>query len=473
MGRKRKGFKSIIFENREITGIAEESRSVCRTDDGIVCFVEGAVPGDVVDVLVTQKKKGFYFGAVHNLVEASPDRIKAPCKHFGICGGCKWQHFHYAGQLREKENKVLQAMLRIGKTEPQEFQPILGCGEEFFYRNKLEFTFSNKRWLEPEEMSSEGDILKEPGLGFHRAGAFDKVVDIEECMLQPDPSNAIRNFVKAFAIRMNWTFFNVRQREGFLRNLMVKTSSIGEVMVLLSFHYKDDEAIGALMEAIMTNFPEITTLVYVINEKANDTFLDLPIEIYHGPGYIVEKLGEVKYRLGPKSFFQTNTKQAVRLYDLALEFAGLQPTDHVNDLYTGLGSIALYASSRCKSIVGVENVAPAIEDARANADWNGISNATFVVGNVEDVVDTGFITKYGRPDVVITDPPRAGMHERVIDTLLQLECPKIVYISCNPSTQARDVAMLSTKYNLEKLRAVDMFPQTNHIESVALLTLKK
>ncbi len=472
MGRRKKNFTPLVLPNRDITGIAEESRSVCRSDDGIVCFVEGAVPGDVVDVLVTQKKKGCYFGIINRLVKASPARIKAPCKHFGVCGGCKWQHFDYAGQLREKENKVLQAMLRIGKTEPREFLPILGCEEEYFYRNKLEFTFSNKRWLEPEEMSTEGDIIREPGLGFHRAGAFDKVVDIEECLLQTEPSNAIRNFVREFAIRKNWPFFNVRKREGFLRNLMIKTSSIGEVMVLLSFHYRDDEAIRELMDAIMTAFSSITTLVYVINEKANDTFLDLPIEIYHGPGYIVEKLGDVKYRLGPKSFFQTNTKQAIRLYDLALEFAGLSPDNHVYDLYTGLGSIALYASSHCKSIVGVENVAPAIDDAKANAEWNGISNATFVVGNVEDVVDSDFIAAHGRPDVVITDPPRAGMHEKVIDTLLALECPKIVYISCNPSTQARDVEMLSAKYNLEKLRAVDMFPQTNHVESVALLIMK-
>lgn len=472
MRRGKRKFNPILLPNRVITGIAEDGKAVCRTDDGIVCFVEGAVPGDVVDVMVIQKKKGFYTGVIQNLVQPSSERKEAPCLHFGICGGCKWQHFEYAGQLREKQNKVEQAMLRIGKTEPGEFLPIMGCEDEYFYRNKLEFTFSNKRWLNQDEMSLEGDIIKEPGLGFHRPGAFDKIVDIQECLLQPNPSNAIRNFIRKFAISRDWPFFNVRSREGFLRNLLIKTSSLGEVMVLVSFHYDDQEAIRSLLDAVIKEFDNITTLLYVINEKANDTFLDLPVVTYYGPGYIVEMLGRVRYKLGPKSFFQTNTRQTINLYDRALEFAALQPTDLVYDLYTGLGSIALYASSQCRHIVGVENVAPAIEDARANAEWNGISNAEFVTGNVEDVVSDSFIDRYGRPDVVITDPPRAGMHTGVIDTLLRLECPRIVYISCNPSTQARDVQLLSVKYKLDKLQAVDMFPQTNHIESVALLTLK-
>ncbi|MCO6461158.1 MAG: 23S rRNA (uracil(1939)-C(5))-methyltransferase RlmD [Saprospiraceae bacterium] len=471
MARKKK-FNPIILTDRKMTGIAEDSMSVCRTDDGIVCFVDGAVPGDVVDVLITNKKKGSFFGQVHRIIQPSKVRIQAPCTHFGVCGGCKWQHFDYQGQLREKENKVIQTMRRIGKTEPKEYIPILGCEQQYFYRNKLEFTFSNKKWLTAEEMSPEGDVLREPGLGFHRPGAFDKIVDIRHCLLQPDPSNDIRNSIRDFAIRQNWPFFNVRSREGFLRNLLIKTSTTGETMVLLSFHYKDEDAIRVLMDHIITQFPDITTLLYVINPKANDIFLDLPIETYYGPGYIVEMLGNVRYKLGPKSFFQTNTRQAIRLYDRALEFADLKPDDLVYDLYTGLGSIALYTSSHCKKIVGVENVPPAIEDARENASLNGIQNVEFVVGNVEDVVNEDFIARYGVPDVIITDPPRAGMHANAIHTLLRLECPKIVYISCNPATLARDVELLSVKYNLDKLQAVDMFPQTNHIEAVSLLTLK-
>jgi len=473
MGRGKGRFNPIILTGRTITGIAEDSKSVCRTDDGQVCFVEGAVPGDVVDVLVLQKKKGFLIGVMQNLITPSPERVEPVCEHFGICGGCKWQNFSYKGQLAEKQNKVEQAIIRIGKVEPDEFLPILGCEEPYYYRNKLEYTFSNKRWLTKDEMSLEGDILKEPGLGFHRPGAFDKIVDIDHCWLQPDPSNQIRNFVKEFAKQQNWPFFNVRAREGFMRNLLIKTSSLGETMVLVAFHYDDQDAIKLLLDAMLVRFESITTLLYVINEKANDTFLDLPCITYSGPGYIVEMLGKIKYKLGPKSFFQTNIKQTINLYDQALAFAALKPTDLVYDLYTGLGSIALYAASQCEKIVGVENVAPAIEDAKSNAEWNNITNAEFVVGNVEDVMNESFISKYGRPDVVITDPPRAGMHGDVVNTLLQLECPKIVYISCNPSTQARDIQILSEKYNLDKLQAVDMFPQTNHIEAVALLTLKK
>ena len=472
MGRGKGRFNPIILTGRTITGIAEDSKSVCRTDDGQVCFVEGAVPGDVVDVLVLQKKKGFLIGVMQKLITPSPERVEPVCEHFGICGGCKWQNFSYKGQLAEKQNKVEQAIVRIGKTEPKEFLPILGCEEPYYYRNKLEYTFSNKRWLTKDEMSLEGDILKEPGLGFHRPGAFDKIVDINHCYLQPDPSNEIRNFVKWFAKEQEWPFFNVRAREGFMRNLLIKTSSLGEIMVMVSFHYDDQDAIKLLLDAMLARFDDITTLIYVINEKANDTFLDLPCITYYGPGYIVEMLGKVKYKLGPKSFFQTNINQTINLYNIALDFADLKSTDNVYDLYTGLGSIALYAAAHCKKIVGVENVEPAIEDAKSNAIWNNINNAEFVVGNVEDVMNDSFIERYGRPDVIITDPPRMGMHGNVVETLLKLECPKIVYISCNPSTQARDIQLLSEKYELDKLQAVDMFPQTNHIEAVALLTLK-
>lgn len=470
MGRKR--FTPIILTNRTITGIAEDSKAVCRSDDGIVCFVEGAVPGDVVDVKVLQKKKGFYLGVLDKIITPSTNRINPVCTHFGVCGGCKWQHMSYEAQLSEKDNKVRQAMQRIGKLEAKEILPIMGCDEPYYYRNKLEFTFSNKKWLTVDEMQDEDIPARQPGLGFHRPGAFDKIVDITHCHLQGGLSNAIRNFVRQYTVENQWPFFNVRSREGLMRNLLIKTTAAGQTMVLVSFHLRDDEKIKQLMQAIMDAFPDITTLLYVVNPKANDTILDLECHVWHGPGYIIEYIDQIQFRIGPKSFFQTNIRQTVNLYHRALSFADLKATDLVFDLYTGIGSIALYAAGQCRQLVGIENVAPAIEDARENAKLNDIENVLFHVGNVEDIFDDNFIASYGKPNVVITDPPRAGMHSSVIDTLIQLRVPKIVYISCNPATQARDIGLLSDTYMLEKFQAVDMFPQTNHVESIALLRLK-
>jgi 23S rRNA (uracil1939-C5)-methyltransferase len=465
-------FRPRILPNIKITGIAEGSFAVGRADDGTVCFVEGAVPGDVVDFLALQKKKGCYFGSLKQVHTPSPHRVEPPCTHFGICGGCKWQHYDYPAQLHEKEDKVLQAIRRIGKVIPQESLPIIGCENPYYYRNKLEFTFSNKRWLTQEEMNLDTIPVHEPGLGFHRPKAFAQVVDIQECLLQADPSNAIRNFVRDFTKERNWDYYNIKTGEGYLRNLIVRTSSLGEVMVILCVRYDMLQRIDELFTALTAQFPVISTLCFVVNSKGNDSISDLEVIIWSGPGYIVEVLGEVKYKIGPQSFFQTNTLQTKVLYDTALAFAGIKPEDRVYDFYTGLGSIALYLAKHCHTVIGIENVEAAIRDAHENAQLNGITNAHFICGDMKDVFDQAFIQKYGKADVIITDPPRAGMHESVVRTMLDLETPRIVYISCNPATQARDIQWLSEKYTLEKLQAVDMFPHTGHVESVALLTLR-
>ena len=464
-------FTPRIIPNIQITGIAEDTYAVGRTPEGIVCFVEGAVPGDVVDVLVFNKKKGYFQGSMQRLITPSPDRIAPPCIHFGICGGCKWQHLAYHRQLSEKENRVYQAIQRLGKVEPEERLPIMGCEQTYFYRNKLEFTFSNKRWLTREEMNLQEMPRKEPGLGFHRPGAFDQIVDIDECLLQADPSNELRNFIREFTKAREWAYFNVRSREGWLRNLIVRTTSIGEVMIVLSVHYEQPEWIEELLSVLDHRFPQLTTICYVINPKANDTISDLDYTVWKGPGYIVEVLGGIKYKIGPKSFFQTNTPQTLRLYEAAVRFADIRPHHIIYDFYTGLGSIALFVARQCKKVIGVENVEAAIEDAKENARWNNITNAEFIAGDMKDVFNQEFTSTHGRADVIITDPPRAGMHGDVIESLLELAAPRIVYISCNPATQARDINLLSVKYKLDKIQPVDMFPHTNHVESIALLTL--
>lgn len=464
-------FRPRIIPDVKITGIAEGSYAVGRASEGTVCFVEGAVPGDVVEFLAIQKKKGCYFGSIKFLQHSSPYRISAPCEHFGICGGCKWQHYDYPAQLAEKEDKVRQAIRRIGKVEPGSFLPIIGCENPYYYRNKLEFTFSNKRWLTQEEMRLNNIPVHEPGLGFHRPKAFAQVVDIQHCMLQTEPSNAIRNFIRDFTLDRQWEYYNIRSGEGYLRNLIVRTSSLGQVMVILCVREDLPERIDELFSALMQRFPEISTLCYVINDKGNDSIYDLEVQIWSGPGFIVEVLGAIKYKIGPKSFFQTNTHQSKLLYDTAVKMAGIRKDDLVYDFYTGLGSIALYVASQCRSVIGVENIEAAIEDAKENAHFNDITNAQFICGDMKDVFNETFISKYGKADVIITDPPRAGMHESVVKTMLDLESPRIVYVSCNPATQARDINWLSEKYQLDKLQAVDMFPHTGHVESVALLTL--
>ena len=467
----RKRRREIIIENIPITGLADKGRGVGRNEEGVVFFVEDALPGDVIDVRVIKQKEGFVEGIIHAIKTYSEHRVAPFCSHFGICGGCKFQNLDYKTQLHYKEDNVINALKRIGKIEIGEFLPIVAAENNQYYRNKLEYTFSNKRWLEKAELDS-GVSKYEDVLGFHRPGAFDKIVDIHHCYLQPDPSNKIRNSVKAIALEQGLSFFDLRTQEGFLRNIMLRITTLGETLVIVSFYYEDKAARIKFLDEMLKRVPEISTLLYCINSKANDFILDLDIITYSGNGFVEEKLGPVTFKIGPKSFFQTSTKQAEKLFDKVVEFADLKGDENVYDLYTGLGSIALYIAHKCKQVVGIEEIAAAIEDAKENAERNNIHNAIFYAGDVKDILTTEFAEKHGKPDVLITDPPRAGMHTAVAEMLLQLEAPKIVYVSCNPATQARDLFILSKKYDTIKVQPVDMFPHTHHIENVALLKLR-
>lgn len=469
MGRKRR--RHIQLENVKITGIADKGRSVGKTEDGRVVFVEEVAPGDVVDVQTNRKKKGVFFGYPIDFQSYSLDRVVPFCPHFELCGGCKWQHLTYEAQLRHKQTVVEDAILRIGRVEVEDFQTILPALQQTYYRNKLEYSFSSKRWLTKEEINS-GISNKEDVLGFHKAGAFDKIIDIEHCFLQPDPSNALRNRIRLIAKEQGLSFYDAKANVGFMRNMIIRISSIGEIMLIMSFKEDDKDKYKPLLDQLLADFPQISSLFYCINTKVNDFLMDLDMALYAGKDYIEERLEKVRFKVGPKSFFQTNTMQGKRLYDTVVEFADLKGEENVYDLYTGLGSIALYVANNCKQIVGIEEVAPAIEDAKNNAKLNNIKNAIFYAGDVKDVLTTEFAQKHGKADVLITDPPRAGMHPNVVKMLLQLESPKIVYVSCNPATQARDLNLLSEKYKVLKVRPVDMFPHTHHIESVALLELK-
>jgi len=445
--------------------------AVGRTASGEVVFVDGAVPGDVVDVLVLRKKKSVAHGVVKQFNKYSDARIEPKCAHFWDCGGCKWQHLDYQAQAKYKYQTVVDAMTRIGKIQT-EVRPLLQADPIYGYRNKLEYSFSDKRWITLAEAESGAEIVSSPGLGFHRPGSFDKIVDVRQCFLQEDLSNEIRNFVRDFTLEHGYTYYNVKTHEGLMRNMVVRNTTLGEWMLIVVFAKNDQSRIKSLMDALAERFPQITSLQYVVNKKLNDTILDQDILLYKGMPYIQEQLGRVTYKIGPKSFFQTNTKQAVTLFDVVMDFAEFQGHENVYDLYTGLGSIALYMSHRVNRVVGIEEVEPAIIDAEENARHNGIQNARFYAGDVKDILSKEFIEKHGAPDVVVTDPPRAGMHEQVIQTLLSLRAPKIVYVSCNPATQARDLALLSELYVVTKLQPVDMFPHTHHIENVALLVLK-
>ena len=454
-----------------ITGIADRGKSVCRDEEGRVIFVEEVAPGDVVDVLVTKKKKGSFLGVAKHFHQYSKDRVTPFCAHFDFCGGCKWQHLSYEAQLHHKQLVVENAINRIGKVEVEDFQSILGAPHDTFYRNKLEFTFSSKRWLTRYEIT-EGVSNEEDVFGFHRAGAWDKVIDIQKCWLQPDPSNQIRNSVKAIAIEQGLPFFDIRANKGLLRQMIIRTTSLGETLLVFGFYEDDQSRITAFLDAVLEQNPEITTICYCINPKVNDYMMDLEMRTYFGKGYIEEALKHVRFRIGPKSFFQTNTEQAINLYDTVVEFANLKGTENVYDLYTGLGSIALYVAQNCRQVVGIEEIEAAIADADRNAILNGIDNAIFYAGDVKDILTPEFAQRHGKPDVLITDPPRAGMHPKVVKMLLELAAPRLVYVSCNPATQARDLQTLSEKYEVKKLRPVDMFPHTHHIESVALLEIR-
>ncbi len=462
--------KPLTLYEVPIHGIADRGKGVGRTTQGLTVFVEGAVPGDVVDVYVQKKKSGFAEGNVERIVSPSADRVDYFCQHFPVCGGCKWQNLDYAAQLRHKQKVVEDALQRIAKVDVGEFLPILGAPQTTFYRNKLEFGFANKRWLLPEEMGDE-NLDAEHALGFHRAGYFDKIIDIQKCWLQPEPSNELRNTCRALALEQGLSFYDMRRHTGLLRNLMVRLTTTGELMLLVSFAQNDLDAIETYLDSILENFPQMTTLVYCINTKMNDSLFDQHMITYYGKGYVVEHLGDLKFKIGPKSFFQTNSIQGKNLYDVTARFAGLTGQENVYDLYTGTGSIALYLARYCRQVVGIEEIPEAIADAEENMRLNDITNAIFYAGDVKNVLSPEFALRHGRPDVVITDPPRAGMHETAVRFLLDLAAPRIVYVSCNPATQARDLNLLSEKYATLKVQPVDMFPHTHHIESVALLEL--
>ncbi len=453
--------------------IGDKGQTIGRTKEGEIVIINGGcVPGDTIDFLYLRKKKGLKFGQVKEIKSFSTDRVNPQCQHFGICGGCKWQNLSYKAQLKFKQTAVEQAIKRIAKDEEQKVETIVACKETYEYRNKLEYSFSSKRWLTLEEIKSNADFSKSNGLGFHISGAFDKVLQIEKCHLQNDLSNQIRKEVAQIAEKHQLTYYNIREHKGFFRNIIIRNSTIGEWMVTLVVGEENIDDIQLVLNELIGVFPNVNSWNYIINQKMNSSLFDLPSINYSGKDHIIERLGEIKYRISPKSFFQTNSRQAERLYNKARELANLKKDDILYDLYTGTGSIALYMAQDCLKVVGIEEVPEAIQDAKQNAKENEIGNAEFLVGDVKEVLKVSFKEKYGSPDVVITDPPRAGMHADVVETLLQLESPKIVYISCNPSTQARDILLLKEKYRIERIVPVDMFPHTSHIESIAQLILK-
>jgi 23S rRNA (uracil1939-C5)-methyltransferase len=466
MGRK----KNPVYQEITITDIAAEGKSIARIDEMVV-FVQGAIPGDVVDLQITRKRKSYWEGRIIRFVKYSDLRVEPFCSHFGTCGGCKWQHLPYENQLKYKEKQVLDAMRRIGRLEIAEICPIMGSEHTKFYRNKLEFTFSNHRWLSGAEAKSEEVIENRNGLGFHIPGRFDRVVDVEKCYLQPEPSNTIRDTVRDFALTHGCSFYDHTTNEGLLRNLIVRTSTTGEVMVLLSVQY-DEPVIYEMLDDLYKKVEGITSLMYVVNPKKNETLYDQDIKLFKGRDHIIEEMDGLKFRIGPKSFFQTNSIQALQLYRKTKEFAGLTGTETVYDLYTGTGTIANYIASSARKVVGIESVPEAIEDAKRNAQINEINNTVFYAGDMKELFTGDFIHENGAPDVIITDPPRAGMHENVIEVILTAAPDRIVYVSCNPATQARDVMLLSEMYSVLKCQPVDMFPHTHHIENILLLKRK-
>lgn len=461
--------KKPFYENVKIEDIGAEGKAVAKVGEMVV-FTKMAIPGDVVDLQVTKKRKRFQEAFIKEYKEYSNDRVDAFCEHFGTCGGCKWQMLPYDKQLFYKQKQVKDQLLRIGKVEIPEIMPILGSKENTFYRNKLEFTFSNKRWLTFDEVEAGNEIEKPDALGFHVPGLFDKVINITKCWLQPEPSNKIRNFIYEYAIDNGLAFFDIRAQTGFLRTLILRTSSTGENMLIITFYHEDESKRTALLEAVKNEFPEITSLLYVINTKGNDTITDQKIEVFNGREYILEEMEGLKFKIGAKSFYQTNSEQAYTLYKVTRDFAELDGTETVYDLYTGTGTIANFVARSAKKVVGIEYVPEAIEDAKVNSQLNGITNTSFFAGDMKDVLNEDFVRKHGKPEVIITDPPRAGMHADVINTILKVAPNKIVYVSCNPATQARDIAILDEFYQIEKICPVDMFPHTHHVENVVLLT---
>lgn len=465
----RKNTDKIVFEHIEVLDAGAKGVSVAKAPDGKVIFIPNVVPGDVVDVQTFKKRKAYYEGKAVRFHSYSKNRIEPICQHFGVCGGCKWQNMNYSQQLFYKQNEVKNHLQRIGKIELPEFETILGSEKQFFYRNKMEFGFSNARWLTENEINSDNELQNRNALGFHIPKMWDKILEITKCHLQADPSNAIRNEIRQFANDNNLTFFNPRNHEGFLRTLMIRTASTGEIMVLIQFFEEQKENRELLLDFLSEKFPTITSLQYVINGKANDTIYDQNVVLYKGRNYILEEMEGLKFSINAKSFYQTNSGQAYELYKITREYAGLTGNEIVYDLYTGTGTIAQFVSKNAKKVVGVEAVPEAIFDAKENAKRNNITNCDFFVGDMKVVFNEDFIRKNGKPDVIITDPPRDGMHKDVIEQILKIAPQKVVYVSCNSATQARDLALMDEQYKVTKVRPVDMFPQTHHVENVVLL----
>ena len=469
MSRKKKALP--LLEKVTITDVAAEGKALAKVNDMVV-FVPYVVPGDVVDLQIKRKKNKYAEAVAVKFHEYSSQRAVPFCQHYGVCGGCKWQCLSYEDQIKYKQKQVTDNLTRIGKVELPEISPILGSEKTKFYRNKLEFTFSDKRWLTEEEVKAEIKYEQMNAVGFHIPGAFDKVLAIEKCWLQDDISNQIRNTIRDYAYEHGLAFYNIRNPEGLLRNLMIRTSSTGELMVLLQVRVsadKDVEDAKALLAHVADKFPQITSLLYVVNNKCNDTINDLDVEVFKGNDHIFEEMEGLRFKVGPKSFYQTNSEQAYNLYKVTRDFAGLTGDELVYDLYTGTGTIANFVSRKAKKVVGIEYVPEAIEDAKVNSAINGITNTLFYAGDMKDMLTQDFINEHGRPDVIITDPPRAGMHNDVIDVILFAEPKRIVYVSCNPATQARDLQLLDAKYKVMAVQPVDMFPHTHHVEKVVLL----
>ncbi|MBN1598910.1 MAG: 23S rRNA (uracil(1939)-C(5))-methyltransferase RlmD [Bacteroidales bacterium] len=465
MGRNK---KLPIIENLKIIDIAAEGKAIGKIDD-IVVFVPQLIPGDVADIQIRKKRKNYLEGRLLKLKKKSPLRTDPICSHFGICGGCKWQHLPYEKQLYYKQKQVSDNLQRIGKVDLPEIRPIAGSERTQYYRNKLEFTFSETRWLSDEEVKSDKDIQERRALGFHISGRFDRILDIEQCKLQNDLSNNIRNSIRNFTLKEDYSYYNQKYNTGLLRNLIIRNTESGQWMVILVFREDEKKQIKKLMKYVSKEFPELDSLLYIINSKLNDTFYDLDFVCYQGKDHIIEELDGLQFKIGPKSFFQTNTLQAAELYRNVLDFASPKKTDLIFDLYTGTGTIALFLARYCKQVIGIEYVKEAIDDAVVNADINNIKNAQFFFGDINDILTSALIKEYSEPDIIVTDPPRAGMHAGVIQKLIKIAPKKIVYISCNPATQARDIHLLKDDYKVKAIQPVDMFPHTHHVENVVLL----
>lgn len=466
MSRKRKELP--VLPEIEITGVAAEGKSIARFND-MVIFIPFGAPGDIADIKIDRKKHSYAEGHIERLITPSPIRTQSRCEHFTVCGGCRWQHLPYEYQLKCKQQQVTDALTRIAKVELPEISPIIGSKETWHYRNKMEYTFSNKKWLTFDQLRSGEEFPDRDAAGFHIPGAFDKVLDINRCHLQDDFGNRLRNFIKDYGKTEGMSFYDLKSNSGFLRTLMIRIASTGEIMVLMAVGEDNQGTIQKLMSAINDRFPEITSLSYVINTKLNDTFADLDIVTFSGRPYIEERMDDLRFRIGPKSFYQTNSEQAHRLYEVARDFADLKGGELVYDLYTGTGTIANFVAKCCRKVIGIEYVEDAIKDARINSEVNGIENTLFFAGDMKDVLTDDFIDEHGRPEVMIVDPPRAGMHGDVVNVILNAEPERIVYVSCNPATQARDLALLDEKYKVVRVQPVDMFPHTHHVENVVKL----